>query len=635
MGERAEISADLMGYLKINRGNILKSMLTCLFDCASVFLAGILALLLRSCLTEDFLAFFGGFKALFSELALFSIVFIVLNILLKNYYVLNSFRTIDAVKGVVASVLCFVLSRFFVSIGAVSIFATPEAMVLLCIISYIGMLFIRNSKRLLSAIKFQLYVRSGNAAFKKTLIYGAGEAGNYFIERVCQKKGNVFRPVVFIDDDRKLHHHKISGLSVMGGMDKLEEAIQKYKISVVVVAINNPKSDVLKEIVVKAKKYGCETFNVGVFYDYKKSEEHVDFKPIKFEEFLHRESVSLNREVINEYIKDKIVAVTGGVGSIGSEICRQVLAAGCKKLLIIDINENGLFHLDNALAKTYPRALYEMLLGSVRDKGRLDDIFKKYKPDIVLHAAAHKHVPMTEMSPKEAIKNNVFGTINVCEACHENSISKLLLISTDKAVNPTNIMGASKRIAEMVIQMFDSFSETSFVAVRFGNVLGSNGSVIPLFESQIKAGGPVTVTDREITRYFMTIPEAVSLVLEAGSIAKGGEIFVLDMGKPVKIYDLACDLIRYFGKEPGKDIEIKITGLRPGEKLYEELSMANEETEKTDSDKINVCKPIPHDAKKFKKDMERLKDAAYGTDIYKMLSIVKEIVPTFNHNNMA
>ncbi|MEG0457391.1 MAG: UDP-N-acetylglucosamine 4,6-dehydratase family protein, partial [Oscillospiraceae bacterium] len=328
----------------------------------------------------------------------------------------------------------------------------------------------------------------------------------------------------------------------------------------------------------------------------------------------------------------KTVFVTGGAGSIGSEICRQVLQFGCKKLVLIDIHENGLFDMGNELGKKFDNSRFETILGSVRDRERLRELFDKYKPEIVFHAAAHKHVPMMEINPKEAIKNNVFGTINTAQEAIFAGCEKFILISTDKAVNPTNIMGASKRIAEMVIQMFDGVSKTELAAVRFGNVLGSNGSVVPFFLKQIEQGGPVTVTHPEMKRYFMTIPETVQLVLEAGAMANGGEIFVLDMGQPVKIYDLACDLIKFSGLRPNKDIKIVFTGLRPGEKLFEEISLAEEDTTKTPNHKIFINKPISRDPSDFAKTIKCLESAIHTRDMDDMFDLVRSLVETFKHD---
>ena len=359
----------------------------------------------------------------------------------------------------------------------------------------------------------------------------------------------------------------------------------------------------------------------------------LDVRPINLEELLHRDSVSLNMEAVEHFVKGKTVLVTGGAGSIGSEICRQTLQFGAARLIVFDINENGLFDIGNELGRKFGNDRFETVLGSVRDRERLREVFGKYHPAVVFHAAAHKHVPMMEINPREAIKNNVFGTVNVAQEAICAECEKMILISTDKAVNPTNIMGASKRVAEMVIQMFDSQSEkTDLAAVRFGNVLGSNGSVVPFFLKQIEAGGPVTVTHPDMKRYFMTIPEAVQLVMEAGAMAAGGEIFVLDMGQPVRIYDLARDLIQYSGLRPDKDIKIVFTGLRPGEKLFEELRLEDENTTRTANRKIFINKPIERDISEFARTVKRLQHSVHEQDINEMFDIVRELVVTFDHD---
>ena len=350
---------------------------------------------------------------------------------------------------------------------------------------------------------------------------------------------------------------------------------------------------------------------------------------VEIEDLLGRDPIKITTEKIGRYVSDKVVLVTGGGGSIGSELCRQIAANGVRQLIIFDIYENNAYDIQQELKQKYPNLDLVVLIGSVRNGRKVDSVFAQYRPDIVYHAAAHKHVPLMEDSPNEAIKNNVFGTYKVALAADKYGVSKFVLISTDKAVNPTNIMGASKRMCEMIIQVFNNRSKTEYVAVRFGNVLGSNGSVLPLFKKQIEAGGPVTVTHPDIIRYFMTIPEAVSLVLQAGSSAKGGEIFVLDMGQPVKIADLARNLIRLSGYKEDVDIEIKYTGLRPGEKLYEELLMAEEGLESTENELIHIGKPIEFDEDEFLKDLENLYKAAYAETDH-MKRIVKKIIPTYH-----
>jgi len=355
-------------------------------------------------------------------------------------------------------------------------------------------------------------------------------------------------------------------------------------------------------------------------------------RDVKIEDLLGREPVKVNLDEISGYIKDRVVLVTGGGGSIGSELCRQIAGFEPRELLIFDINENNVYDLEYDLKTMYPGLKYKALIGSIRDRHRLEVVFEKYRPDVVFHAAAHKHVPLMELNAVEAIKNNVFGTLNVAEVSDKYEAKKFILISTDKAVNPTNIMGATKRIAEIIIQMMAMKSKTNFAAVRFGNVLGSRGSVVPLFKKQIEDGGPVTVTHPEITRFFMTIPEAVQLVIQAGALAKGGEIFVLDMGEPVKILDLARDMIRLSGLEPGVDIKIEFTGLRPGEKLYEEIMLNEEGLTATKYKKIYIAKPTFTDVKLFEEEIKNLKDILMGSSV-DIETVVKRLVPGYTGEN--
>ncbi len=463
----------------------------------------------------------------------------------------------------------------------------------------------------------------------RTLIFGAGEAGAYFCAKLRKDLYTSLNPVIFIDDDKSLQGTRVHGVKVYGGSEKLSEAIEKFNIDEVVVAIPTASRQVLKYVVDICRKKKCKIRRFGKVDDVDLS--NVKLTNINLVELLRRDNVDLNMEVVEEFVKGKVVLVTGGAGSIGSEICRQVLSFGCEHLVIFDIHENGLFDIENELRKDYD-GKFSLRLGSVRDEVRLKEVFDEFSPKLVFHAAAHKHVPMMEYSPKEAIKNNVRGTINVAKRSIIEKVEKFILISTDKAVNPTNIMGASKRIAEQAIQLLDTMSDTDLSAVRFGNVLGSNGSVVPVFRKQIEQGGPVTVTHPDMRRYFMTIPEAVQLVLEAGAMANGGEIFVLNMGEPVKIYDLACDLIRLSGLEPGVDINIKFTGLRPGEKLFEEISMSDEDVTKTDNEKIFIMKPMEFDSNLFSNSLKDLERSSMEDDPKDMFKIVKKLVPTFKHD---
>ena len=389
-----------------------------------------------------------------------------------------------------------------------------------------------------------------------------------------------------------------------------------------------PRSEV-KEILNICKETDCELRVLPGLYQMIKGEVSISqLRKVEIEDLLGRDPIRVKLDEIMGYVAGKVILVTGGGGSIGSELCRQVAAHEPKRLIIFDIYENNAYDIQQELKDKYPNLDLVVLIGSVRNTHRINSVFEKYRPDIVYHAAAHKHVPLMEDSPNEAIKNNVFGTYKTAMAADRYGAKRFVLISTDKAVNPTNIMGASKRLCEMVIQMMNRHSATEFVAVRFGNVLGSNGSVIPLFKKQIEKGGPVTVTHPDIIRYFMTIPEAVSLVLQAGALAKGGEIFVLDMGEPVKILDLAENLIRLSGYKPYEDIDIEFTGLRPGEKLYEELLMSEEGLQETPNKLIHIGKPIEFDEEKFREQLEILKKTA-DKDSDSIKQLVKEIVPTY------
>lgn len=529
------------------------------------------------------------------------------------------------------------LSGAFVALidNFVSLELPLEMFLLIPSLILLFMMFTRSVPRLIQFI-YSNHKGRGRAKRKggtRTLIYGAGEAGNYLLTKLHEDEFAETFPVGFIDDNSQLWGRSISGLQVFGGKDSLEFFIHNMKVREIIIAIPSADPKLIKEIYLRCKKCNVDVKRYGSLTDVSEPDfRAAPIKQINFEELLRRDTVYLNMDIVNRFIKGKTVLVTGGVGSIGSEICRQVLKFGAKKLLIFDINENGLFYIKNEFDDKGYSGSFETLVGSVRDRNRLREVFAEYEPQIVFHAAAHKHVPMMECNPKEAIKNNVLGTINVANEAIFHDVEKFILISTDKAVNPTNIMGASKRIAEIATQTMNSVSNTDFAAVRFGNVLGSNGSVVPFFEKQISEGGPVTVTHPDMKRYFMTIPEAVQLVLEAGAMATGGEIFVLDMGEPVLIYDLACDLIRMHGLEPDKDIKVIFSGLRPGEKLFEEISLADEDTAKTQNSKIFICKPVFHDAHIFSQNIKRLEKLVQNPDPEPMFDVVHELVETFNHN---
>lgn len=466
---------------------------------------------------------------------------------------------------------------------------------------------------------------------RHTMIIGAGEACNVVMKELELSLELDAKICCIIDDDKRKHKTYIHGVRVEGGRDKIEACAAKYGINEIIIAIPSANRKVTSELIEACKNVpDCELKILPGVYQLVKGEVMVSkLRSVQIEDLLGRPVTTITTEVVGRYVSDKVVIVTGGGGSIGSELCRQLAANGVRRLIIFDIYENGAYDIQQELKIKYPNLDVVVLIGSVRNSRKLDSVFAKYRPQIVYHAAAHKHVPLMESSPNEAIKNNVFGTYKTAYAADKYKTQKFVLISTDKAVNPTNIMGASKRICEMIIQVFSRHSKTEFTAVRFGNVLGSNGSVIPLFRKQIREGGPVTVTHPDIIRYFMTIPEAVSLVLQAGGSAKGGEIFVLDMGNPVKIADLAKNLIKLSGYKLGVDMEIEYTGLRPGEKLYEELLLREEGLESTDNELIHIGKPIEFDEEEFLKELNNLYHEAYAeTD--EMKNIVKKIVPTYH-----
>lgn len=463
------------------------------------------------------------------------------------------------------------------------------------------------------------------------MIIGAGEATNVIMREIQNSSYLANSNIAcIIDDDRRKVGKYIRGVKVIGTRDKIKEAAKLYDIDEIIFAIPSASNEVKRDILNICKETDCTLKILPCVYQMVDGEINVNsIRNVDVLDLLGRDPIEVDIESIMGYVKDKVIMVTGGGGSIGSELCRQLVSHKPKQLIIFDIYENNAYDIQQELKINYPDANVVTLIGSIRNVSRLESVFAQYKPDIVYHAAAHKHVPLMEVSPDEAVKNNVVGTWNVARMADKYGVKKFVMISTDKAVNPTNVMGATKRICEMIVQTYNEISKTDFVAVRFGNVLGSNGSVIPLFKRQIEAGGPVTVTDPNIIRYFMTIPEAVSLVLQAGAYAKGGEIFILDMGEPVKIDDLAKNLIRLSGYTLGVDMEIKYTGLRPGEKLYEELLMKEEGLQETDNKLIHIGKPIEFDKENFFDNLEKLKEEAYS-ETGNIRELIKEVVPTYH-----
>lgn len=465
------------------------------------------------------------------------------------------------------------------------------------------------------------------------MIIGAGEATNVIMREIQNSSYLANSNIAcIIDDDRRKVGKYIRGVKVIGTRDKIKEAAKLYDIDEIIFAIPSASNEVKRDILNICKETDCTLKILPGLYQMVDGEINVNsIRNVDVLDLLGRDPIEVDIESIMGYVKDKVIMVTGGGGSIGSELCRQLVSHKPKQLIIFDIYENNAYDIQQELKINYPDANVVTLIGSIRNVSRLESVFAQYKPDIVYHAAAHKHVPLMEVSPDEAVKNNVVGTWNVARMADKYGVKKFVMISTDKAVNPTNVMGATKRICEMIVQTYNEISKTDFVAVRFGNVLGSNGSVIPLFKRQIEAGGPVTVTDPNIIRYFMTIPEAVSLVLQAGAYAKGGEIFILDMGEPVKIDDLAKNLIRLSGYTLGVNMEIKYTGLRPGEKLYEELLMKEEGLQETDNKLIHIGKPIEFDKENFFDNLEKLKEEAYS-ETGNIRESLKKVVDTYHPN---
>lgn len=478
-----------------------------------------------------------------------------------------------------------------------------------------------------------IHKNKDNPNMKNVLIIGAGDATRILIRTLNTNMRDTYNIVGLIDDNPNKVNYAISGNKILGTRNEIPQICKENDVELILFTISNIKTEERKNILQICQETGCKVRILPGTKDLIKNKSLMDnFRDVEIEDLLGREAIKLNNKDIGPLIKNKVVLVTGGGGSIGSELCRQIIKFNPEKLVIVDIYENNLYDIEQELRAEYPKAHIEAIVASVRDKNRLNEIFEKFKPYLVFHAAAHKHVPLMETSPLEAIKNNVFGTYNVVNCADEYNVKRFILISTDKAVNPTNIMGATKRLCEMIVQAKDKVSKTEYAAVRFGNVLGSNGSVIPLFKKQIAKGGPITVTHKDITRFFMTIPEAVSLVLQAMSYAKGGEIFVLDMGEPVKIYDMAVNLIKLSGYEPNVDIEIKVTGLRPGEKLYEEILMAEEGLEATKHDKIHIAEPMDIDMDRVQDKLDTLRNLMSTTSNDESSTIketIKELVPTF------
>ena len=580
--------------------------------------------------------------ALSSFLAL-ALRFDFINIPVKYINTISNYFIID----VVILVLIFILFRLYLSIWSyasitelISIaFACTSYTIIEFTYKYLFDIKLPRSYYLIKFLLLIIFVSGVRYAYRilrtirgfsskgniNTMIVGAGDAGRLLITEIYNNPTNFGNRVAcVIDDNRNKIGSYIRGIPVVGNCKEIEENCLKYDIQEIIIAIPSASKEKISMIVEECQKTKCNIRILPNVSEMIGKPSMTKVRQLSYEDFLGRNQVVVDVKEIANNITDKVILVTGGGGSIGSELCRQIAKCDPKQLIIFDIYENNAYDIQQELLRNYPNIDLRTIIGSVRDYDRLENVFKKYKPEQVYHAAAHKHVPLMEVSPNEAIKNNCLGTLNVAKLSDIYGVKKFVLVSTDKAVRPTNVMGATKRICEMIIQTYNKKSKTDYVAVRFGNVLGSNGSVIPLFLKQIENGGPVTVTHKGITRFFMTIPEAVSLILQAGVYAEGGEIFVLDMGKPVRIYDLAEKIIRFKGYEPGIDIKIQITGLRPGEKLYEEMLMDEEGLKETPNKLIHIGQPIKFDDNKFLKDLDKLIDDAYknNDDIKDKLALV-------------
>lgn len=536
-----------------------------------------------------------------------------------GYYDYRNVVMANVISGLTVNLLSILLFNGLISISVI---------IMGSIMALTGTLAVRMYFRIYRRLLLEKLPRKGDdhPGLKKVLIIGAGQAAAMIIKEIRNHRELFMEVVGLVDDSEFKQGSSIAGYKVLGKAKEIPVLVEKLEVDEILFAIPSLSHEDRRRVldIAKTTKARLKTLP-GIYEMVEKGINISSIRDVEISDLLGRKEIKLNNDKISEYIKGKTVMVTGGGGSIGSELCRQIAALQPKKLIILDIYENNAYAIENELKRKYPEMHLLTLIASVRDQKKIDRIFKAEKPETVFHAAAHKHVPLMETSPEEAIKNNVFGTLNVALAARNFGTEKFILISTDKAVNPTNIMGASKRLCEMIVQTLDADAEkTEFVAVRFGNVLGSNGSVIPLFKEQIKNGGPVTLTHKDIVRYFMTIPEAVQLVLQAGSYAQGGEIFVLDMGDPVRIYDLAENLIRLSGYEPHEDIEIKVTGLRPGEKLYEELLMAEEGLEKTPNELIYIGRPNGFDKETLKETLMMLKAKIHDEEVSSKM--VKELV---------
>ncbi len=607
---------------------LLKTLLLIIYDLIVVNASSILSVIIMG----------GNIADIICDKMYLSVVVINSATILAVFFAIRAYRTLpeymsvfDAIKimfGCVAVTLAHYVELLLLIRNHTWM---PGYILIFMLLMSIFVFVLRFARRVRNALTAYISNARGTNGIP-TMIVGAGDAGITLLREMENSDKLTFSVKCFVDDNISKIGTYVYGIRVAGNRDKIPELVKKHGIKEIYIAMPSCPEAVVNEITAICKQTGCRVKSLPGIYQFVNGETSFhSYKEISIEDLLARKTVKVDLDKIMAYVSGKVIMVTGGGGSIGSELCRQIAAHAPHRLIIVDIYENNAYDIQQELITKYPMLDLKVLIASVRDEKRMEKIFATYHPQIVYHAAAHKHVPLMEESPNEAIKNNVFGTYKTAKLADKYGVKKFVLISTDKAVNPTNVMGATKRICEMIVQSLDKISKTEFVAVRFGNVLGSNGSVIPLFKKQIAAGGPVLVTHPDIIRYFMTIPEAVALVIQAGAYAHGGEIFVLDMGKPVKILDLAENIIRLSGYIPYKDIDIKFTGLRPGEKLYEEMLMEEEGLQETENKLIHIGKPIEMDEDKFFEQLKELKRILSEEPSNARL-LISKIVPTYNGN---